>query len=172
MNRDLGSVLADGWNDTHDGPSATAADFAPVLRILADAGLVRGNEEPLTTLQVGPFRIAATPYETATNDFIDVLLPSLIVGLADGIPVHGAVAGTLAGATRCFINVLRCGVIFGRSPADRLRWAVLMHIKQRRPNMAQMTLAFPEEQIAETIAWLEGASLIRKNSDGTLESLA
>ncbi|MGW6500506.1 hypothetical protein [Nonomuraea angiospora] len=172
MKRDLGAALADRWNDTRDGQPATAADFAPVLRILADAGLVRGDEEPLTTLQVGPFRIAATPYETAANDFVDVLLPSLIVGLADGLPAHAAVAGTLAGATRCFINVLRCGVVFGRSPADRLRWAVLMHIKQRRPNMAQLALAFPEEQLAETVAWLENASLIKQSSDGTLESLA
>ncbi|MEZ7129789.1 hypothetical protein ACBR40_31020 [Nonomuraea sp. AD125B] len=172
MKGDLGSGLADRWNDLRDDPSAAPADFAPVLRILADAGLVKGDEEALTTLQVGPFRVAATPYETATKDFVDVLLPSLIVGLGDGMPVHGAVAGTLAGATRCFINALRCGVVFGRSPVDRLRWAVLMHIKQRRPTVAETAAAFGEEPVTEAVAWLEAASLIRRSPDGTLESLA
>jgi hypothetical protein len=172
MSEDLGAALAYQWNRIRGGETATAEDFTPILRELAEAGLVEGNEEALTTLQLGPFRIAATPYENATSDFVDVLIPSVIVGLADGTPLHGAVAGALAASTQCFISLLRRGVVFGRSPDDRLRWAILIDIKENRLTKDEAIRRQSNGRAEAALTWLLEKSLVKERPDRTLESLA
>ncbi|GAA0981658.1 hypothetical protein GCM10009555_050150 [Acrocarpospora macrocephala] len=171
MAKDIGAALADQWNRAHQ-ETASTDEFWPLMRILSDAGLVTGDEQSLTTLQLGPFRIAATPYERATRDFLDVLLPSLVVGAADGVPLHGVIAGTLTAGTRCFVELLRRGVVFGRSPADRVRWAVLIHIKEHRPTADDLADAHHGADIPAVLTWLTEAGLVVCGPDGSWESLA
>jgi hypothetical protein len=193
MDHDLAAEMAEQSNLRRkaEAPPAAPEDFWPVLRILAEEGLVTGSEAPLTTMQLGPFRLAQTSYHQATRDFLDILLPSLIVGYADGVPVHGAIAGILTGGTRAFLHLLHHGVIFGTSPQDILRWRVLVYVKERceageHPTATTVVTFFTNRDVAsvqdvrDSVEWLLSTgeptervrpALLKTNLDGSLQSL-
>lgn len=192
---DLATGLAARCNGVGEASEPAAPeDFWPLLRQLSDAGLVVGSEEPLATVQLGPFRLAQTPYREATRDFLDILLPALVVGHAQGIPMRLAVAGVLTAGTHAFLELLRRGVAFGRSPEDRLRWEVLVHIKERGaagrdPTVDEVVTSMTRDgpgtgrsagEVRAAVDWLLGTgetggttrpALLATDGDGGLRSL-
>jgi hypothetical protein len=193
---DVASQLAAAWNRFRavDG-EAEPVDVWPCCQILAEAGVLRGQERDLAAIELGPFRIAVTSRANATRDFVEVLFPAAVAALPTGQPLLGAVSGALSAACLTFIKLLERTVVFGRSETDRQRWIVLMHIKNCNasgvsPTMCNVIdLAARSSQwdirpnaVESSIRWLLGNAgtassaqrmqLVRLNStNGGLESL-
>lgn len=189
---DVAEFLAGNWNSRAKGDEdeARAVDLWPVCRILADEGLLAASEEQVAAIKVGPFRFAQTRYESATRDFIEVLIPATMAGMADGKPLHAAVAGVLTAAGNTFLQLLRRGVSFGRTPADRSRWLVLLEVKEQNqvgqyPNREQVANRMPSltrDEVESALDWLMGANatpisgsnrlpLVQTREAGGLEAL-
>lgn len=187
---DVAESLAAAWNAQKDGKEgAEAVDLWPVCQLLADEGLLETQEGQLATVKIGPFRFAQTRYEDATQDFVEVLLPATIAGMAGGQPLHAAVGGVLTAAGNTFVQLLRRGVTFGRDPADRLRWLVLLHVKTENcqgvfPSRVQVVqrLEPTHLNVEQALDWLVTTSatsllghkklaLIKTRHDGGLEAL-
>jgi len=188
---DIAEFLAIAWNNAQKDrrEEAEAIDFWPICRLLADEGLLDTKEDQLATVRIGPFRFAQTRYAEATRDFVEVLLPATITGMAGGQPLHAAIGGILAAAGNTFVQLLRRGILFGKDPVDRLRWLVLIHVKTENlkgvfPSHEQVVLRFESTHpdVAEVLNWLTTASatsllghqklsLIKTRYNGGLEAL-
>lgn len=125
---DVAAVFATAWNARHTD-QAQPADFWPCCRIMAEAGLLVPDETNLTAVSIGPFRLAVPKDNRPVVDFVEVLFPSVAASAAMGQPVTGAVSGVLTAACTTFVKLYRQGTVFGRSARDRLRWNVLMAVR-------------------------------------------
>ncbi|MGH9931521.1 MAG: hypothetical protein ACREA9_20120 [Pyrinomonadaceae bacterium] len=187
---DIAESLAAAWNAQKVGQGdAEAVDFWPVCQLLADENLLETPEDQLAMVKIGPFRFAQTRYEEATQDFLEVLLPATMAGMASGQPLHAAVGGVLTAAGNTFVQLLRRGVTFGRDPVDRLRWLVLLHVKIENrhgvfPARVQVVrrLEPTHPNVEQALDWLVTTSatplfrheklvLIKTRHDGGLEAL-
>jgi transposase len=189
---DIVGGLAEAWRIARGTP-VTSEAFAPLCDLLCDAGLAQGDETALGARRLGPFVVANTPYRGAVEDFLKTLVPSMMVGLAAGSPTGGAIGGALTGACRCFIELLRRGVVFRDTPADRLRWTVLMYVRAENsrglyPTLEDVTMTLGQnaevDQVAvkDAVEWLRAAHplpergsvvpLVVSKLDGGLECLA
>lgn len=141
--------------------------------MLAAEGLVTGNDEALTTLQIGPFRVASIEYNAIVTDFVDGLVPAAAAGIATGTAVNSFIAGGLASATKVFLTVLKFGVAFGNDISSQQRWRVLIEIKRSNqegllPTTAdivdRLALAaaepIDETTVIEATDWLQAAEPI------------
>lgn len=187
---DTAEDLAAAWNSqAGEYQTAEAVDFWPICQLLADEGLLETDEEKLATVKVGPFRLAQTKYECATQDFVGVLVPATIAGMANGQTLHAAVTGVLTGACNTFLQLLRRGVVFGGSPADQIRWLVLLYVKRKNSENVFPTnievvrsLKPSHPNVEDALEWLTTPSatplsrgtklaLITNRHDGGLEAL-
>jgi hypothetical protein len=187
---DLAESLAADWNRRSGARElAVAEDFWPLCGLLQEEGLLIGSDERLATVKIGPFRVAHTRYENATRDFVEVLVPTTLAGMADGHLIHGTLSGALVAAGNTFIQLLRRGVSFSRRPEDKLRWTILLHVKTENdrslfPTREQIVQQFsaPCQNINEIVEWLIGPNartfmgdnliaLLRPRDDGGLEAL-
>lgn len=187
---DIAESFAAEWNRRNEPHELVVAeDFWPLCGLLQEEGLLVGSDERLATARIGPFRVAHTRYEDATRDFVDVLVPAIFAGMADGRLLHGALSGVSAAAGNAFIQLLRRGVSFGRGSEDRLRWIVLIYIKtengkSRFPTGEQVVQQFSGQyqNVDEVVEWLAGPNaksimgdspiaLLRTRGDGGLEAL-
>jgi hypothetical protein len=103
----------------------------PCCQILAESGLVVGQQEELSAVSLGPFKVATARNEAPVRDFVEALFPAAVAALPSSTPLASATTGTLTAACLLFVKLLDRGVIFTRRPEDRLRWAVLMDIAGR-----------------------------------------
>lgn len=101
-------------------------DLWPACTVLAEAGLLLGDEAKLGAVRIGPFRMAATRYQHAVLDLIDILLPAGVVAIGTGAPKTGALTGIVRLVCKAFTDMLRRGVVFGRTEADKYRFQVLL----------------------------------------------
>ncbi len=168
---------------------ALVEDFWPLCGLLQEEGLLVGSDERLATVGIGPFRLAHTRYENATRDFVEVLVPATLAGMADGRLIHGTLSGVLIAAGNTFIQLLRRGVSFSRRPEDKLRWTVLLYIKREnsRSHFPSREQAIQQlsplcQNVDEVVEWLLGSNakpfigdspvqLLRARNDGGLEAL-
>lgn len=166
---DVADIFAATWNSVNDG-DAVAADFWPCCRVLAQAGLLVAQETNLSAVSIGPFHLALPQENHALVDFVEVLFPSVIAGVAYGHPLPGAVSGVLSGACATFVKLGRQGTVFGRAEPDRVRWAVLMTVseangRQARPTSQQVidalaedgSAVWPSASVQQALDWLTGA---------------
>ncbi|MFC4858681.1 hypothetical protein [Actinophytocola glycyrrhizae] len=182
---DVAAMFATAWNAVNDD-RATAVDFWPCCRVLADANLLVAQETNLTAVSIGPFRFAASGDNRPIIDFVEVLVPSLIASAATGQAVSGAVSGVLTAACATFVKLCRQGVCFGRSETDRLRWAVLMMVRNAnihdvRPSEEAVVREFADRAtgtaVPDAIGWLLGTArgrpplLIRQDDGGLLATV-
>lgn len=127
---DVAESWAADWNRRGESQElAVAEDFWPLCGLLHEEGLLVGSDERLATVRIGPFRVAHTRYESATRDFVEVLVPATLAGITDGRLIHGVLSGVLVAAGNTFIQLLRRGVSFSRGPEDKMRWIVVLHVK-------------------------------------------
>ena len=189
---DIAEGLAAAWQAAGGG-AVSAEVFVPFCELLCDAGLALGDESLLGARRLGPFRIANTPYRGAVEDFLKTLIPATMVGAAAGTPIGGALTGMLTGACRCFIELLRRGVVLRDTPDDRMRWEVLMYVRGQNargvyPSLEDITVTLGGDSetdraaVVDALAWLcsahplpeKGASspLVVARLGGGLECLA
>lgn len=181
---DIAETFAKAWNSVNDD-RALAVDFWPCCRVLADAQLLVAQETSLAAVSIGPFRLAMPKENQPVVDFVEVLFPSTIASAATGQVVQGAVAGVLTAACTVFVKLYRQGTVFGRSPDDRLRWEVLMTVRNdnsravhpsRKAVVAALT-DHPDSRVQDAIDWLLGSGehdrgsrspLLTRHDDGGL----
>lgn len=187
---DVAESLAANWNRRSESPElAIAEDFWPLCGLLQEEGLLVGSDERLATIRIGPFRVAHTRYENATMDFIEVLVPTTLAGVADGRLIHGVLSGALVAAGNTFIQLLRRGVSFSRRSEDKMRWIVLLYIKSENTRLHSPTreqivqhFSLQYQNVGEVVEWLIGPNakpftgdspiaLLRARDDGGLEAL-
>jgi hypothetical protein len=149
--RDVAADMAAAWDRIHrHGHKTQPIDMWPCCHILAESGLILGQEEELGAISIGPFRVASAQNEHATRDFIEVLFPVTIAALPSAQPLVAAVSGVLSTACLAFVRLLDRGVIFGRSHSDQVRWAVLTYIAGCNANEACPTALEVTTSIAST----------------------
>lgn len=136
---DVAAAMAASWNQAHGIVAATAVDMWPCCQVLVESSLVVGQQEDLSAISLGPFKIAAARNEAAVRDFVEALFPAAVASLPSSTPVASAVTGGLTAACLIFVKLIDRGVIFTRSPEDRLRWAVLMEIVARNHEGLRLT---------------------------------
>jgi hypothetical protein len=151
---DVASVMADTWNQAN-GQSCPAdpVDMWPCCQILAEAGLVIGQQEDLAAIAIGPFRFATVRNENPTRDFVEVLFPAAVAALPASRPVVAAVSGVLSAACLVFVKLLDRGVVFHRTPEDVERWTVLMQIANCNANGAFPTICDVINETARATSW-------------------
>jgi hypothetical protein len=167
---DVAEVFATKWNSINED-RALAVDFWPCCRILADAELLDAQETSLTAVSIGPFRLAVPNDNRPLVDFVEVLFPSVIASAATGQAVPGAVSGVLSAACTTFVKLYRQGTVFGRSERDRLRWDVLMTVRDDSARTVQPSretivavvadqtnTARSESAVRDAVDWLLGAA--------------
>lgn len=181
---DIASTFAETWNSVN-ADKAIAADFWPCCRVLADAQLLAAQETNLAAVSIGPFRLAVPTESSPVVDFVEVLFPSTVASTATGQVVQGAVAGVLTAACTVFVKLYRKGTVFGRSEDDRLRWDVLMTVRNdnartvRPPRQAvvEALARYPDTRVHDAINWLLGTDtsdhrprspLLTQHDDGGL----
>lgn len=181
---DIAATFAETWNSVKVD-KAIAADFWPCCRILADAQLLAAQETNLAAVSIGPFRLAVPKESSSVVDFVEVLFPSTVASVATGEVVQGAVAGVLTAACTVFVTLYRKGTIFSRSEDDRLRWDVLMTVRNEnartvRPSTQAVVEAlarYPATRVHDAIDWLLGTGtsdqgprspLLTQHDDGGL----
>jgi hypothetical protein len=176
--------MAASWNQRHGIATATPVDLWPCCQILAESGFVVGQQEDLSAISLGPFKIAAARNEAAVKDFVEALFPAAVASLPSSTPLASAVTGGLTAVCLIFVKLMDRGVIFTRSPQDRLRWAVLMEIADRShedPPLSLHSLTKNAVQTAEdgtsaadvreAVDWLLDRELIaRSHKSGGLEA--
>ena len=151
---DVAYEMASAWNRVHPGGStADPVDMWPYCQILAEPGLIVGQQEDLAAISIGPFRVAVARNENATRDFIEVLFPSALAALPTTQPLTAAVSGALSAVCLTFVKLLDRGVVFSRSPEDQKRWTVLIHILNCNGNGTFPTLCEVIGQVAEETKW-------------------
>ena len=181
---DIAAIFATEWNSvSHD--HATAADFWPCCRVLAEAGLLVAQETNLTAVSIGPFHYAASDDNRPVIDFVEVLVPSVIASVATGQALSGTVSGVLTAACTVFVKLCRQGVFFGRSETDRLRWDVLIMVRNAnsqnyRPSEDAVAAQFvhhpSRDAVPDAIRWLHATTsgrppLLTRQIDGGLVAL-
>ena len=181
---DIAATFAETWNSVN-ADKAIAADFWPCCRVLAGAQLLAAQETKLTAVSIGPFRLAVPKEDSPVVDFVEVLFPSTVASAATGQVVQGAVAGVLTAACTVFVKLYRKGTVFGRGEDDRLRWDVLMTVRNDnartiRPSRQAVveTLArYPDTRVHDAMDWLLGVDtsengprspLLTQHDDGGL----
>jgi hypothetical protein len=176
--------MAASWNQGHGIATATPVDMWPCCQILAESGFVVGQQEDLSSISLGPFKIAAARNEGAVRDFVEALFPAAVASLPLSTPLASAVTGGLTAVCLIFIKLIDRGVIFTRGPEDGLRWAVLMEIAARNhedppPTLHGLTrnaaLAGQDGasagDVREAVDWLLDRGLIaRSHKSGGLEA--
>lgn len=111
----------------------------PCCQILAESGFVVGQQEELSAVSLGPFKVATARNEAPVRDFVEALFPAAVAALPSSTPLASATTGILTAACLLFVKLLDRGVIFTRRQEDRLRWAVLMDIAVRNREDAHPT---------------------------------
>jgi hypothetical protein len=176
--------MAASWNQEHGIAAATPVDMWPCCRILAESGFVVGQQEDLSAISLGPFKVAAARNEAAVKDFVEALFPAAVASLPSSTPLASAVTGGLTAVCLIFVKLIDRGVIFTRSPEDRLRWAVLMEIAARNHGDPPPTLHGPtknavltaqdgasDADVRKAVDWLLDRGLIvRSNKSAGLEA--
>ncbi len=137
---DVAAALAASWNQARGTDVATPVDMWPCCQILAESGFLVGQQEDLSAISLGPFKIATARNEAAVKDFVEALFPAAVASLPSSTPVASAVTGGLTAVCLMFVKLMDRGVVFTRSPEDKLRWAVLMNIAGRNRENARPTL--------------------------------
>lgn len=187
---DVAESLAADWNRRSESQELVVAeDFWPLCGLLQEEGLLVGSDERLATVRLGPFRVAHTEYENPTRDFVEVLVPTTLAGMADGRLIHGVLSGALVAAGHTFIQLLRRGVSFGRGSEDKMRWIVLLYVKTENarshfPVREQIVQQFSAQyqNVDVVVEWLIGPNakpfmgdspiaLLCARDDGGLEAL-
>lgn len=166
---DIAAAFAVAWNSV-DNDHAVAADFWPCCRVLADAGLLAAQETSLTAVSIGPFRLALPNANRPVLDFVEVLFPAVIASAATNHALPGAVSGVLSSACVTFVKLYREGTVFGRGETDRLRWDVLIAVRNDnagavRPSRQTIIAALADQSetarsgsaVRDAIDWLMGA---------------
>jgi hypothetical protein len=74
--------MAASWNQEHGIATATPVDMWPCCQILAEWGFVVGQQEDLSAVALGPFKIAAARNDAAVRDFVEALFPAAPDGTA------------------------------------------------------------------------------------------
>lgn len=181
---DVAAAMAASWNQGHGVATATPADMWPCCQILAESGLVVGQQEDLSAISLGPFKIAAARNEAAVKDFVEALFPAAVASLPSSTPLASSVTGGLTAVCLIFVKLIDRGVIFTRGPQDRLRWAVLMEIAARNHKDSPLTLhgltkttvhtaqdGTSAADVREAVDWLLDRGLIaRSRKSGGLEA--
>ena len=181
---DVAAAMAASWNQGHGIATATPVDMWPCCQILAESGFVVGQQEDLSAISLGPFKIAAARNEAAVRDFVEALFPAAVAALPSSTPLASAVTGGLTAVCLIFVKLIDRGVIFTRSPEDRLRWAVLMEIAARNHDDPPATLkgltgnavlaaqdGTSAGDVREAVHWLLDRGLIaRSHKSGGLEA--
>lgn len=189
---DVAAAMAAAWNRCSDA-TVVVTDFWPCCQVLADAGVVQGDEASLGVAALGPYKIAYTAYTEAADDFISTLFPAAMVGIAAGHPESGAATGFFSGLCRCFVGLLRRGVVFGRCEPDVTRWLVLAEVRSEnaqglfptRDDLLDRVRGadgqlLPPSSVSDAVDWLsrshgfsEGGAhpLIEERRDGSLRCL-
>jgi hypothetical protein len=156
----------------------------PCCQILAESGFVVGQQEDLSAVPLGPFKIAAARNEAAVRDFVEALFPAAVASLPSSTPMASAVTGGLTAVCLMFVKLIDRGVIFTRSPEDKLRWAVLMEIAARNHQDPPLTLrgltknavlaaqnGTSAADVRKAVDWLLDRGLIaRSHESGGLEA--
>jgi hypothetical protein len=180
---DVAAAMAASWNQRH-GTTATPVDMWPCCQLLAESGFVVGQQEDLSAISLGPFKIAAARNEAAVRDFVEALFPAAVASLPSSTPLASAVTGGLTAVCLIFVKLIDRGVIFTRSPEDRLRWAVLMEIAAHNREDPPATLNGLTENavlaaqdgasagdVRDAVRWLLDRGLIaRSDKSGGLEA--
>lgn len=136
---DVAALMAAAWNQAHGAATAAPLDMWPCCQVLARSGLVTGQQEDLSAISLGPFKVAAARNEAPVRDFVEALFPAAVAALPSSTPLASATAGMLTAACLLFVKLLDRGVIFTRRQEDRLRWAVLMAIADSTSEDAHLT---------------------------------
>ncbi|HEX4702599.1 MAG TPA: hypothetical protein VH352_10770 [Pseudonocardiaceae bacterium] len=167
---DIATTFAAAWNSINND-RAVSADFWPCCRVLADARLLAPQEARLSAIAIGPFRLAVPIENKPVLDFVEVLFPSVIAGAAAGHAAPSAVAGVLSAACLTFVKLYRRGTVFGRGETDRLRWDVLIMVRNHnaaavRPSSLAVIAALADQPdtpmvrstsaVRDAIDWLLG----------------
>jgi hypothetical protein len=151
---DVALQMAASWNQIQGNSDlAQAIDVWPCCQILAQAGVIVGQERDLAAMELGPFRIAVTSSASATRDFIEVLFPAVVASLPTGQPLMGAVSGMLSAACLTFVKLLERTIVFGRSTVDLERWTVLMYIKSCNETGVSPTICEVMHSVARRTQW-------------------
>ena len=180
---DVAAAMAASWNQDRGIDTATPVDMWPCCQILAESGFVVGQQEDLSAIPLGPFKIAAARNEGAVKDFVEALFPAAVASLPSSTPLASGVTGGLTAVCLIFVKLIDRGVVFTRTPEDRLRWAVLMEIAARTregspPSFLSLSTnavltqngASPAE-MRKTVDWLLDRGLIaRSHKSGRLEA--
>jgi hypothetical protein len=192
---DVADRLARHLRRSTGSDSLSGDDLWRACGSLADAGLLTTDEELLGLRQVGPFRIASTAYSGAVTDLIEVTLPSVIAGWITGSPAAGTIAGITGTLCKTFVEVIRRGVVLGRSREDQVRWTVLVamhemqgsgepaHVSPLTARLAPVVLdgrPITSDEVTAALMWLanddgvrgpDKPPLISKRDDGSYVSL-
>lgn len=164
---DVAQQIADSWARVR-GIVAPPDDFWACCQVLADGGLLIGQQQDLAAISLGPFKLATSKFATPAREFVEVLIPGVIGSLPAGATAAGAAAGVLTAAATCLIKLLNEGVVFRSTPDDVLRWTVLVFIKNCNDNGVEPTRAevlayfrssgspagWVDEEIDTAVTWL------------------
>ncbi|MFI9536819.1 hypothetical protein ACIG56_26660 [Nocardia fusca] len=164
---DVAQQIADSWARVR-GTVAPPEDFWACCQVLADGGLLIGQQQDLAAISLGPFKLATSKFGTPAREFVEVLIPGVIGSLPAGATGAGAATGALTAAATCLIKLLNEGVVFRSTPDDVLRWAVLVFIKSSNDDGVEPTRAevlayfrssgssagWADEEVETAVTWL------------------
>jgi hypothetical protein len=182
---DIAEAMAQSWNAMYGVSSmAEPIDMWPCCNILAQSGVIVGQQEDLSAISMGPFKVAIPRNRGIVRDFVEVLFPATVAALPASQPLTAAVSGSLSAACLVFVKLLDRGVIFGRSPADTERWNILMFVTNCNSSNFYPTICEVINEVAlithweirpsaadVALKWLISHRLIACQKTGLLKSL-
>ena len=190
---DVGETLAKALTHTLGRELVSGQDLWPALGVLADAGLLRGDNTLLGAVRLGPFRIAQ-PRQYPTTFFVESMLPALIAGSLVADPGVGAITAVATACCHAFVHLCNSTVRFKNTRKDRVRWFVLMLIDAlsiggRGPSLDELLKrasgvhiagrVISARQVRSAVAWLQHprrgrrslAALVEVDYDQRVQSL-
>lgn len=170
MDHSFDSVLSATWNTVHPEDKVAPEHFWDICRELSDCGFLQCDKGAVSTIQIGPFYIAAK-LEANKKDiltfFVENVVPALVVHTAT-LTFSEAYPLYIVPTFKILLHILDNTFMIH----DPLYWEVLLYIKNANsrgvfPTVAEIEQALGRPSIGEVINSL----LAIKNSVGEVNSV-
>lgn len=126
--QEVDEYLSKMWNETNTSTQIIEENFWDMCRILEKDGFVVSDDAAVSTISIGPFKIAST-LDIKRKDlliyFLETIVPA-IFSKVSGLPFDQVYSLYLLPASNLLINLAdNCYWI-----KDLLQWEILMYIKE------------------------------------------
>jgi len=169
MERSFDSVLSATWNTAHPEDKITPEHFWDLCRQLSDCGFLQCDKGAVSTIQIGPFHIAAK-LEANRKDiltfFVESVVPALVAHTAT-LTFNEAYPLYIVPAFKILLHILDNAFMIH----DPFQWEVLLYIKSANsrdvcPTATEIEQAIAQHDSSSPILEVVNSLLSIKNSVG------